>query len=141
MPGPPSPQRSGVTRLCLACCLAEVQGTARAARSFLADQGCGDSELIDYELALVEACNNAIEHAGKEGRNRSVVVEIWCNRKEVELRITDHTAGFEWPEQTMLPDSQRESGRGLYLIRALMDYAQYFRGAGENVLVIRKRRR
>jgi hypothetical protein len=56
------------------------------------------------------------------------------------LRITDHTAGFQWPAEAILPASECESGRGLFLIASLMDYANYFRGAGENVLVIRKRR-
>ena len=36
------------------------------------------------------------------------------------------------------PDS--ESGRGLYLITSLMDYAGYFRGPDENLLVLRKAR-
>jgi anti-sigma regulatory factor (Ser/Thr protein kinase) len=127
-------------RVCLACSLAEVQTTARAVRGFLAEQGCDDHELMDYELALVEACNNAIKHVGTDGRKQPVAVEVLCDHAQVELRITDHTAGFDWPERATLPDSQRKSGRGLYLIKSLMDYANYFRGPGENVLVIRKRR-
>jgi len=95
---------------------------------------------MDYELALVEACNNAILHVGTEGRNKPVVVEILCDHAHVEFRITYHTSGFDWLTQASLPDSQRESGRGLFLIASLMDDAKYFRGPGENVLVIRKRR-
>jgi anti-sigma regulatory factor (Ser/Thr protein kinase) len=117
-----------------------VQATAWAARRFLAQQGCAERELMDYELALVEACNNAVQHVGVDGRNQPIVVEILCDQAQVEFRITDHTAGFDWPMQAALPDTQRESGRGLFLISSLMDYAKYFRGPGENVLVIRKRR-
>jgi anti-sigma regulatory factor (Ser/Thr protein kinase) len=68
-------------------------------------------------------------------------MEVLCDVNEVELRITDHTPGFEWPEKPALPDTQSESGRGLYLIRALMDHAHYLRSPGENVLVLRKSRR
>ena len=133
-----SPAR--VLRLCLECNLTEVHSAARVARRFLAEQGCLYHELMDYELALVEACNNAIQHAGIDGRNKPVVVEILCDTAQVEFRITDHTAGFDWPARAALPDTQRENGRGLYLIKSLMDYANYFRGPEQNVLVIRKRR-
>jgi anti-sigma regulatory factor (Ser/Thr protein kinase) len=67
-------------------------------------------------------------------------MEVLCDRNEVELRITDHTPGFDWPDRSTLPDPETESGRGLYLIRALMDYANYLRSPGENVLVLKKTR-
>jgi len=140
MSGVPIPRRFRTLRLCLACSLAEVQTTATAARRFLAEQGCLDKELMDYELVLVEACNNAIQHVGNGGCRKPVLVEVLCDSSQVEFRITDHTPGFDWPAETTLPDSLRESGRGLFLITSLVDYANYFRGSGENVLVIRKRR-
>ena len=59
---------------------------------------------------------------------------------EIELRIIDHGPGFTWPENTQLPPPDMESGRGLYLIRALTDYSAYIRLSTENVLVLRKKR-
>src|ERR1044071_10372598 len=140
MRGPTSPAGPRVLRVCLACNLPEVQTTARVVRDFRAEQGCVPHELMDYQLALVEACNNAIKHADPDGLKKPVGVEVLWGQSEVELRITDHTAGFDWPEQTNLPEPERESGRGLYLMKSLMDYANYFRGPAENVLVLRKRR-
>jgi serine/threonine-protein kinase RsbW len=132
--------RPRVLRLSLPCNLAAVRAAAEAARVFLAEQGCAGEALVDYELALVEACNNAIKHSTGSGRHKPVLVEVLCEAKEVELRVTDHTPGLEWPEKVSLPDSDSETGRGLYLIQTLMDYTNYFRSPGENVLIMRKKR-
>ncbi len=96
---------------------------------------------MDCELALVEACNNAIEFAGNGGRQQPVTVDVLCAGNQLELRVTDHTAGFEWPKETRLPERDSERGRGLYLICTLMDEARYLRGAAENVLVLRRQMR
>jgi serine/threonine-protein kinase RsbW len=132
--------RSPVLRLTLACNLAEVRRAAVTLYQFLAGQGCTEKEVLDSELALVEACNNAILHADEKGRSDSVLVEVSCNPLEIEMRITDHTRGFEMPEKPVLPGPNSERGRGLYLIQTLMDSADYKRGQKENTLVLRKRR-
>jgi len=132
--------RPRVLRLSLGCNLTLVRSAAEAARAFLAEHGCAGQDLVDYELALVEACNNAIRHSAASGRHKPVLVEVLCDAREVELRVTDHTPGFEWPEKVSLPDSESESGRGLYLIQTLMDYSNYFRSPAENILVMRKKR-
>src|SRR5215831_14335392 len=82
-----------VMRLTLACNLAEVRRAALTLCQFLAGQGCTQKEVLDSELALVEACNNAILHADEAGRLHPVMVEASCNPLEIELRITDNTSG------------------------------------------------
>jgi serine phosphatase RsbU (regulator of sigma subunit) len=88
----------------------------------------------------VEACNNAIKYAPGPARTRPVGVEIACSAEQLELRVTDHTAGFEWPERAELPPPESESGRGIFLIQSMMDSAHYLRGKSENILVLRKSR-
>jgi anti-sigma regulatory factor (Ser/Thr protein kinase) len=68
-------------------------------------------------------------------------VEAFCDSCQVEMRITDHTPGFNWPTHAALPDCESESGRGVFLIQSLMDSAHYVRGTGQNVLVLRAKRR
>jgi len=127
-------------RLALACDLAQVRQAAAAVRSFLAGQGCAEADVIDCELVLVEACNNAIEYALESYRQQPVIIEALCHPDELELRVTDHTPGFEWPQTATLPDPEREGGRGLYLIRSLMHAATYLRSPEGNTLVLRKKR-
>ena len=115
-------------RLAPACDLRAVQPATEAVRHFLAVQGCGEDELSAIELALAEACNNAIKYVGDAGRDKPIAVEALCDDQDIELRVTDHTAGFEWPEKIELPEAESESGRGLFLITSLMDGADYLRG-------------
>jgi len=125
-------------RLSLACDLAGVRETARAAREFLARQGLIEPDLIACELALVEACNNAIVHAPAESRQVPIEINLLFEDPKLELHVIDHTRGFDWPGQMDLPPLEEEHGRGLFIIRSVMDDVLYLRGAGENRLVMRK---
>ena len=130
-----------VLRLLMRCDLGQVRGVAKAAHDFLVSEGCGERELSDCELALVEACNNAIVHASKVAKEKPVLIEILCERKEIELRVTDQTKGFDWPEKATLPKAESVRGRGVFLMQSLMDYTNYFRSEHGNILVLRKRRK
>jgi len=136
-----SVDRSATLQLALACDLAEVRPAALMVRRFLSAQNCAERDLMDCELALVEACNNAVQYAAENTRDLPVVVQVVCGAREIEMRVTDHTPGFEWPERAPLPDAQHERGRGLYLIQTLMDEAQFTRQGAENLLTLRRRRR
>ena len=126
-------------RMELACDFGRVRGVAEQVLDFLKNHGCDDESRSDCELALVEACNNAIKYAGPSGCRFPVMLDVTVEASAVEMRITDHGPGFDWPETASLPDAESESGRGLYLIRALMDSAEYIRGDHENTLVLRKK--
>src|SRR2546429_5858879 len=135
---PGKSSRGVALRLSLACDLTEVRLAILAVRGFLTEQGLAEKDLTKCELALAEACNNAINHAA-DG-SKAIEIEVICNAAKVELRVNDHTPGFDWPQRVQLPDSESERGRGLYLIQSLMDSSAYFRGAGENSLWMCKNR-
>jgi len=130
--------RPAALRFALPCDLCHVRHASQAVHQFLVEQGCGEDILTACDLALVEACNNAIQYAPEPARTRSVVVEAIWQPDRLEIRVTDHTPGFDWPEKIDLPAPESESGRGLFLIQSLMDSAVYLRGLGENTLVLRK---
>ena len=140
MPEISGASRPATLRFALPCELNQVRQAAQTVHRFLMEQGCGEDILTACDLALVEACNNAIKYAPESSRTRPVDVDIACGSEQLELRVTDHTMGFEWPEKVELPPPESESGRGLFLIQSLMDSAHYLRGKGENVLVLRKSR-
>jgi serine phosphatase RsbU (regulator of sigma subunit)/anti-sigma regulatory factor (Ser/Thr protein kinase) len=137
------PELSGAShpatlRLAFPCELNRVRETAQTVHRFLAEQGCSEEILTACDLALVEACNNAVKYAPPIARAKPVVVEAVCHFPQLELRITDHTPGFDWPGRVELPAPESESGRGLFLIQSLMDDAHYLRGHSENILILRK---
>jgi anti-sigma regulatory factor (Ser/Thr protein kinase) len=63
--------RSVVLRLLLPCDLSSVRPTTVALRSFLAEHGVPGDELVACELALAEACNNAVSYAVDGARERT----------------------------------------------------------------------
>src|SRR6185369_15721984 len=89
------------------------------------------------ESCLAEACNNAVEYARGSRRERPPAVEVVYGAEQIELRVTDHTDGFEWPRQVVLPPPSSERGRGLFIIHSTMDEVRYLRGSDENVLIMR----
>jgi serine phosphatase RsbU (regulator of sigma subunit) len=130
---------SGVSfRVALACNLAEVRPATLAVRGFLEGQQVPEGELAACELALAEACNNAVQHAPEWAWHLPVEVRAIYDGAKVELHVTDHTAGFDWPGQAQLPDLESEHGRGVFFIQQLMDEASYLRGTDENCLVMSK---
>jgi serine phosphatase RsbU (regulator of sigma subunit)/anti-sigma regulatory factor (Ser/Thr protein kinase) len=132
--------RPATLRVQIDCDLSKVRQASAHMKMFLADQGFSRGDLDGCELAVVEACNNAIKYVGSEGRCREVGLEVVCGKSDLEIRVTDHTSGFVLPKEIQLPDFEKESGRGLYLINSLMDEVTYLRGREENCLVMRKKR-
>src|SRR5262245_52666455 len=134
---PESPDQLSVAlSLSLACQVEAIRPAARRVVDFLKDQHLSAQEIQACELAVVEACNNAVRYARPETTGESVTIEISCGRERVELRVEDHTPGFEFPQAIALPEPEQESGRGLFLIRSVMDKADYLRGTKGNCLVM-----
>ena len=132
--------RNSVLRIELGADFTDIRSAAGQLQTFLRENGCNEQARMDCELVLVEACNNAIKHTDAQAEHQPVLVEVAVDPQEIELRVTDHGPGFAWPETAELPDADKESGRGLFLIRALTDYSAYVRHSSENVLVLRKKR-
>lgn len=124
----------------LPCALSATRAVCQQARQFFAQAGLVQAELDGWELALAEALNNAIKCCRPEARTLPIRVDLVVACERVEIRITDHTPGFDWPKRAELPPDESESGRGIFLIQSLTDHSSYLRGQGENCLVLRKRR-
>src|SRR5947209_15255012 len=120
MPEFSSPTQAPAFRLALPCDFAEVRKNADLVRAFLIRQGCNPNDVADCDLVLVEACNNAIENTVAAARTEPVLIEALCRPDEIELRITDHTPGFDLTPSQGLPAAESEAGRGLFLIQKLM---------------------
>lgn len=136
----PDSDRRSVLRVEFQCSLNAARAAGTEVRQFLAAEGLTDSELDGWELAIVEGANNAVNYTPELRRDLSVVIEAAIGSSCTEVRITDHTDGFDFPDVADLPDGDAESGRGLFLIRALSDSADYLRGRNANVLILSKNR-
>jgi len=92
----------------------------------------------DLEIALREALANAMIHGNNLQRAKRVYLRCYGNPNSAMLIfVRDEGSGFD-PEQ--VPDPRQadrlhlDSGRGLLLMRELMDYIEYRKG-GREVLI------
>ncbi len=112
---------------------------ARAARAFLASQGLDEDDLAAWELILTEAANNIILHGQPAAEALPFSIDLAVFPDRTTARVTDHTPGFDWPDDVSLPDPAAESGRGLFLIEALTSALSYHRSAAGNILCLERK--
>jgi anti-sigma regulatory factor (Ser/Thr protein kinase) len=108
--------------------------------AWLGELGLAEAELGAWELALIEAGNNAVKYAAPDARHVPITFELSAGARDLEARITDHTPGFDWPATITLPAPDAEHGRGLFLMQSLTDELYYLRHQHRNVLVLRRAR-
>ncbi len=136
----PAVDRRPALRVEIPVSLHAAREAGRALRTFLADCALSEEELEAWELAAVEAANNAVNATPAGRRHFPIILEANVSADSVEVRLTDHTDGFELPERAVLPDTDSEHGRGLYLIQVLVDSLDYLQGRGSNCLVLTRKR-
>jgi serine/threonine-protein kinase RsbW len=102
-------------------------------------------EAAQIELAVVEACNNVVEHAynGVEGM---LMLEIEIDAEKITIAV--HDTGETMPTASqqnadldfdpMNLDELPEGGMGLFLMTSLMDEQTYTSADGRNTLTLTK---
>lgn len=104
----------------------------------------GDREALanHINVVLTEALVNAIRHANANNPDEEVEIRITVTDEELLLQVFDHGRGFNLENISSTPeDAQHEledHGRGLYIMRSLMDSVVYHPVEGGNVLEMRK---
>jgi serine/threonine-protein kinase RsbW len=100
-----------------------------------------DENNVEIEVALREALANAIVHGNQEDPRKCVRVKCRCSFDgEVSISIEDEGRGFKndaVPDPTSPANLLLSHGRGIYLIRTLMDEVNFEQGG--SVVHMRKR--
>lgn len=91
-------------------------------------------------VSLTEAVNNAIVHGNKSDPAKKVTVVCECEKEKLVITVADEGKGFK-PEKVKNPLKEenltRTSGRGIFLMRTLMDKVEYAIGkAGSTVKLV-----
>jgi serine/threonine-protein kinase RsbW len=100
-----------------------------------------DPEELAYHINLVltEAMANAIKHANKNVPTKDVHISINLTDDLLSIRVFDQGQGFDISTaELQAPDPALDHGRGVFLIRSLMDSVTYNRCETGNVLEMRK---
>jgi serine phosphatase RsbU (regulator of sigma subunit)/anti-sigma regulatory factor (Ser/Thr protein kinase)/PAS domain-containing protein len=111
---------------------ARLAGLRRELRRWLTSLGASDDEIADVLLACGEACANAVEHAYRGGGGELIVELILDDDRQLRLRVTDTGRWRSVP-------APGDRGRGLPLMRAVMDAVDVARGAAGTVVTMRRR--
>jgi len=102
--------------------------------------GCVPEGVSDVEIALREALANAILHGNHEDRRKHVHVTCRCEPDEVSIAVKDEGKGFDTdnvPDPTVPQNIGSIHGRGIHVIRALMDEVRFDEGGA--VIHMKKR--
>lgn len=105
--------------------LALVHGLiAEMANSFALDEETASA----LTIAVIEAGTNAIQHGNVFAADKSVTFRFEVEPGEVSVRVEDHGRGFD-PARVENPTDPSNlldpHGRGLYLMRELMDEVSF----------------
>ena len=81
--------------------------------------------LSDISLALTEACTNVLDHVTDAGEAYEVRISI--DDERCIIRVKDAGAGFDFAARANGPrvDGDAESGRGIELMRELVDRVRF----------------
>jgi serine/threonine-protein kinase RsbW len=110
-----------------------VSVVRRVLNSSLETLGVVEECLTDIEIALTEACTNVLDHA-TDGAEYEVIAGLDDSRCVIEVIDTGH--GFDADRLgDAEADPSAEEGRGIQLIRALVDRV-HFRSRAESGTVV-----
>ena len=93
--------------------------------------GCVPEGESGVEIALREALANAIIHGNHENPRKHVYVRFRCEPDEVSFAVKDEGRGFDLNKlaDPIAPDNiEAVHGRGIYLMKALMDEVRFEEG-------------
>ena len=96
---------------------------------------------FNLRVALAEAVANAILYGNCEDPDKGVGIRVLFGRNAVEMEVTDEGCGFDFrnvPDPTLRANLMRPYGRGLFLIRQLVDEVR-FNEAGNSICMILRR--
>lgn len=117
---------------------ASVPLVRRLCRGVLNDLGVDETCVSDIEVALTEACTNVLKHASTDD---SYEVAVDINDTDCTIRVIDSGAGFDASakgrEEALVG---AEGGRGIHLIRALVDNVEFISRPEEGTVVYLEKR-
>lgn len=99
---------------------------------------------LNIPVALTEALSNAILRGNGEDAAKTVRVRVEFSEREIVVEVEDEGTGFDLEACTEDPTTpenlEREDGRGLFLMQALVDRVERYRADG-NVVRLTLRRK
>lgn len=108
----------------------QIEKVDEFVESFAIALGFGPDALADIGICVTELVMNAIVHAHKERPEIPVKIEIESKHDGLRVAVRDFGPGFETaslPDPTAPENIFEDHGRGILIVRAMMDEVQCIR--------------
>jgi len=109
----------------------------------------GITEYLEFEdvdrdavaISVIEACTNAIQHGNGQDSGKPVGVVFELDSDQLTILIHDEGTGFHpTPEDSMSPpDLLAVRGRGIFIMRSMMDQVAFDFSNGTTVSLVKRR--
>ena len=106
-------------------------------------QRCDDYEdrlRLNFRVGLTEALSNAMVYGNGHDPEKNVRIEVTLVGGALRARVTDEGSGFDpasIPDPTTAGNLMKDGGRGLFLMRKLLDEVSYNERGNSVTLVLR----
>ena len=87
-----------------------------------------ESALFDIRLCVEEVVRNAITHGNNSDLGLKVLISYWLEGDSLIIEVEDEGAGFDpgkMPDPTIEENIMKGSGRGIYIVRKLIDKMEF----------------
>ena len=104
--------------------ISSVDAAELIATGLAREGGYGEDQVDRLGMAVREATANAVTHGNAYSADKSVHFSVEMNDGRLVVKVRDEGEGFdasEVPDPTSVENLLRASGRGLLLMRALVD--------------------
>lgn len=108
--------------------LASVDPVESKAESLAHEAGFDDDTASQIAMVVREAVINAILHGNKKDPAKKVYVDYELNEEDLRIRVADQGAGLDpdsVPDPLAPENILRSSGRGIFLMKAIMDEVHF----------------
>lgn len=133
--------RAGTVRLTIDSRIDQVHMIGLAIKGICASIPLSEEDSYQVELCIVEAVNNAVEHAYANEAGHEVSVVASFEGGALKLQVLDSGTPMDWEsvqkkrENASLLD---EGGRGFMIMESYMDQVSYGQADDKNVLTLVK---
>ncbi len=99
--------------------------------------GISEEELFNVRLSLEEALVNAVKHGNKMDAGLVVEVYLKVNSDKLIIEVKDQGEGFDFKnldDPTKEENIKKTRGRGIFLIKNLMDEVRFKEGGSRIIM-------
>jgi serine/threonine-protein kinase RsbW len=96
---------------------------------------------LNFRVGMCEALANAVIYGNRRDPEKRVRVEVELDPERVAVRVIDQGRGFDpghVPDPTLPENLENAGGRGIFLLRKLMDQVEYNDRGNEVRLILHR---